>query len=379
MARGFRESVAFDQDCCLGGNEAEARALDASQPLEMNGVTFSGKDGKDFTLATLDALYPGALAGMFDPAQHIFCASHTHYAPMIDANKGLVGRYSQESCERWKLAFAGRTAQPVAFDKCQLLAARVPVHVYRRMDYPRHSLNRFLNARVGLFPNDGLTIDQQVYVWLFQAGSTPQFAMVYHAGHPVSRHSSLSISPDYVGVIRSAIREKWSDMPVLFLQGCGADLRPRIVGRRISRLPFFWLNKKFVAPPSSQQQAWVDDSYRTAIESLEVIDSFACKPSDVVLDSATVRLRAQGDIEYPVIRFGDAYRFDFLPFEVSHLFHLRERKHDKSRFLVSCCGDTIGYLPHPSQLLFGGYEVDGSRKYMNLEDRVEIQSADFRI
>ena len=124
MARGFRESVAFDQDCCLGGNEAEARALDASQPLEMNGVTFSGKDGKDFTLATLDALYPGALAGMFDPAQHIFCASHTHYAPMIDANKGLVGRYSQESCERWKLAFAGRTAQPVAFDKCQLLAAR---------------------------------------------------------------------------------------------------------------------------------------------------------------------------------------------------------------------------------------------------------------
>ena len=160
---------------------------------------------------------------------------------------------------------------------------------------------------VGLFPNDGLAIDQQVYVWLFEAGSTPQFAMVYHAGHPVSRHSSLSISPDYVGVIRSAIREKWSDMPVLFLQGCGADLRPRIVGRRISRLPFFWLNKKFVAPPSSQQQAWVDDSYRTAIESLEVIDSFACKPSDVVLDSATVRLRAQGDIEYPVIRFGDAF------------------------------------------------------------------------
>ena len=110
MARGFRESVAFDQDCCLGGNEAEAWALDASQPLELNGVTFSGKDGKDFTLATLDALYPGALAGMFDPAQHIFCASHTHYAPMIDANKGLVGRYSQESCERWKLAFAERTA-----------------------------------------------------------------------------------------------------------------------------------------------------------------------------------------------------------------------------------------------------------------------------
>ena len=138
-------------------------------------------------------------------------------------------------------------------------AARVPVQVYRRMDYPRHSLNRFLNARVGLFPNDGLAIDQQVYVWLFEAGSTPQFAMVYHAGHPVSRHSSLSISPDYVGVIRSAIREKWSDMPVLFLQGCGADLRPRIVGRRISRLPFFWLNKKFVAPPSSQQQAWIDD------------------------------------------------------------------------------------------------------------------------
>ena len=97
MARGFRESVAFDQDCCLGGNEAEARALDASQPLELNRSLSPARMAKTSRWQRR-RLYPGALAGMFDPARHIFCASHTHYAPMIDANKGLVGRYSQESC-----------------------------------------------------------------------------------------------------------------------------------------------------------------------------------------------------------------------------------------------------------------------------------------
>jgi hypothetical protein len=43
------------------------------------------------------------------------------------------------------------------------------------------------------------------------------------------------------------------------------------------------------------------------------------------------------------------------------------------KFIVSCSGDTQGYLPHPSQIPFGCYEVDGLRAFMGLGERVELK------
>jgi hypothetical protein len=70
---------------------------------------------------------------------------------------------------------------------------------------------------------------------------------------------------------------------------------------------------------------------------------------------------------------GQQLSFDFLPFEVSHYFHMEAQKKDPMHFLVSCVNDTLGYLPHPRQLSAGGYEVDGSRNCMNLGERVELK------
>ena len=69
-----------------------------------------------------------------------------------------------------------------------------------------------------------------------------------------------------------------------------------------------------------------------------------------------------------MLYFHDNLSFHFLPFEVSHLFHLKDT--NSTNYIVGCAGDTFGYLMHPSQLAFGGYEVDGSRSTMGLKKRI---------
>ena len=54
------------------------------------------------------------------------------------------------------------------------------------------------------------------------------------------------------------------------------------------------------------------------------------------------------------------HSFEFLPFEVTHIFFHLETIKKNPLLIVSCCNYTFGY------------EVDGSRRVMNLNDRVEL-------
>ena len=67
--------------------------------------------------------------------------------------------------------------------------------------------------------------------------SDVKFAFVYHAGHPVSRHDSTVISADYIAAIREGIRDIYGQIPIIFLQGCGGDIRPNITKKRRKYLP----------------------------------------------------------------------------------------------------------------------------------------------
>ena len=86
-----------------------------------------------------------------------------------------------------------------------------------------------------------------------------------------------------------------------------------------------------------------------------------------------MRLKSIGDVEMSRLILADQIRFEFVPFEVSHLFHLDAQAKNSGYFIVSCANHTLGYLPHPRQLRAGGYEVDGSRGVMGLDQRVEFE------
>ena len=55
-----------------------------------------------------------------------------------------------------------------------------------------------------------------------------------------------------------------------------------------------------------------------------------------------------------------------MPFEVSHWYHLYHGGEQDGRYIfwVSSATEVLGYLPYETQLRYGGYEVNGSSRYM---------------
>ena len=96
------------------------------------------------------------------------------------------------------------------------------------------------------------------------------------------------------------------------------------------------------------------------------------------MQTRSVQIEGWGAVAVPRLTVMDRFEFYFLPFEVSHRYHLDAQAADHSgRKLLDCrAGGVKAYLPHPSQLRFGAYEVDASRRptrltrreYMNLEN-----------
>ncbi len=220
----------------LGGSDPSRFSLSPSNALEVNGLAFTSVDGRAYRLCSIDALYAGRLVDGFKPdaAVHIFAASHTHYAPMLDGGKSRIGGFSQTGYDAYVRALTqaeNRETQPT---RCRLYRAEVDVPVYRRFDYPDNILNRFLASRFGFYPNEARKIDQSIYLFEFGDGERAHFVVVYHACHPVSQGVGCELSPDYVGAIRQAVRERFSVETVVFLQGCAGDVRPNLARKRVA-------------------------------------------------------------------------------------------------------------------------------------------------
>lgn len=381
MAKLLSKTLDFsDGPYPLGGNDENSFSTQSEPNIEANSLSIKTKSKSEFQLVSIDALYPGNVGHNLPSKQSAICASHTHYAPMIDDTKPRLGQMSQKAYDKWLACLQDESSfYNVSFDKCIFLNTNVPLHIYRRLDMPRNLMNKVLNPRVGLFPNGYVEIDNALYVWLFQKGQDVKFAFVYHAGHPVSRHDSTVISADYIAAIREGIRDIYGQIPIIFFQGCGGDIRPNITKKRRKYLPKLWLNKRFKAPPSIEEQSAIDLTYKSSIQNLTIIDEFPCCEDDFEAEQKHLTVKGCAPISYPSLRIGTHFTFHFLPFELSHLFHLDIQAQDKRCFLVSCCQNTIGYLPHPQQIVYGGYEVDKSRVFMGLEARQELVESEFLI
>jgi hypothetical protein len=363
----------------LGGNDPARASLSPSDALEVNGFEFSAGDGRRYRLCSVDALYPGRLVDRFisDDVVHIFAASHTHNAPMLDDGKPHIGRFSRSGYDAYVSVLLNANNRVVEPSRCRLYRAEVDVPVYRRFDYPETILNRLLASRFGFYPNEARKIDRSIYLLEIGDEIRAHCVVVYHACHPVTRSSGCETSPDYVGSIRQAVRERFGVQSVLFLQGCGADVRPNLAKKRVDWLPKSRLNWKFDYYPDISTVAEIDAKYAEAIYG-------AKKYKDIVLGdqpfevSVSRRHLSDGrEVRAFRIAIANSVELDFLPFEVSHLYHLGSTSLVGKKFIVSCSNDTIGYLAHPSQHRAGGYEVHGSLHYMGLKKKIEIKESNW--
>ena len=367
-------AVALPVGVELGGYGAVRPSREASDALEINGLRFSCADnGKRVSLVSLDTLYPGDLVERFrdDDETYLFAASHTHTAPMLDSAKAGIGAVDPRALDAHVDVISGTQWREREVDAVTLFSTTVDVPIYRRRDNPNHALNRALTAHCGMYPNSREAIDRSLHLLALMEGDEAVCVLIWHSCHPTSRSDLKQVSADYVAAIRRGVRARFGPAtPCLFLQGCAGDIRPDSRSKRIKWLPNSDLNTCFLNPTSPQEQDRIDDQYFHAVLAATEIER---KPLDTLrCDSRPYRLTNGRVGEIPSMVVGESYWLDFLPFEVSHRYWLEARNASPRRFIVSCSGEVQGYLPHPTQMRAGGYEVDGSRVLVGAPERFTL-------
>jgi hypothetical protein len=112
----FSRQIFIESGQPLGGYAGNRLSYLESNNLELNGISFKDfNTGRGVELCSIDALYAGDLnfytrEGV---SQQIFAASHTHFAPMLDSAKPLLGAISQHALIAWREALDSTLRVPV--------------------------------------------------------------------------------------------------------------------------------------------------------------------------------------------------------------------------------------------------------------------------
>lgn len=360
----FSDEVKFSPGLSTGGYGINFTGNRKDWPLELNGFSF--KEGCiTRSIMSADTLYAGNLVAEMGRNTTI-AASHSHYSPMLDASKPALGIFQPCAVQSWVEAFKNAETKSVTIDCVHVYRAESTVPVYRRLDSSGSAWQRLVGPHIGMIPNWDEPLDRSVRLFLLCSDGVPTFGILWHCCHPVSRRSKNIYSSDFIGALRSGVRTRFGDIPVLFFLGPSGDVRPGVVNKRIFFAPTLSWNRRFKRLPSEQDERLIDQSYEGLVSSMSRV-GVQCI-TNIELFETRVNLTTEEEITAQTLRLTDQISFTFMPFELSHRYH--HRAVDNNRLLVSCANDVLGYLPHETQLKFGGYEVDQSRQYMNLERRV---------
>lgn len=377
----------------MGGFEGAPRLTRrAHGKLEANIVVLG--DGNDIViLIALDTLFAGAAltkqitdacARRFDvdPGRVLVLASHTHFAPMLDASKPLLGETDPAEVIRWGNATTAALGRVAAQ---QVTSIRIGIgisaaSVNRRLRWRLPSLARLLGKAAGdvyLCDNPKGQRDARIRtcVWLSE-DDRPVAAFWSFACHPVWFPDSDTASADYIGVVRDSLRARLdADIPVIFAPGCMGDVwpvspAPWLTMRRILRIAIFGPN-----PPSYDRKGW--DMWAK-----QLAEEVCAADAEGVTRTVASRPRAADMVRFPISEIldgtcpvpemhGKAIRAPGL----GRVIALSSEPVAAIAGLIAGCeddivlgyeGDVFGYLPTDAQIREGGYEAKRFMKAFGL-------------
>jgi len=373
-----------DRPLELGGSwsrKGPLRSTGVDEAIEANLVLLESAETR-VILLSIDALFAGPdlaadlttrCARQGYPMQVHALATHTHWAPMLDRGKPLLGKCD----EAWyrevvrRLAGAARQALQSRRPGLTLSTACRDLRgsVGRRADIRRPVLHGRRIKRSGTLMGPNLAAPRapacRVSV-LRHADGSLACVLVSCACHPADRPARDRVSPDYVGAVRRAVRSRLGDYPVLFLQGFSGDvrahipMRPRLsrLVRRLTRGPVFMI------PTLDEWQNWAT----------HVAAECPGRPADV-LRSGEAHIPLSLILGEPgrkycrarTLAIGDQLELFMMSAEVSAGYApLVERL---GLWPVGCLDDVYGYFPMNAQLAAGGYEVDEFRGLFGIRGR----------
>ena len=332
-----------------------------------------------------------------DDASFLFAASHTHFAPGVDPSKPRLGAADpayvdlviERGVELLSRLARTRSDQGVA-------------RVEYRNGFAAHAINRrrmgwrlsprapHLLRRAALrAPNANGPRDETVHVvTLIGSSGGPAAVLWSYACHPVSFAEPRQVSADFPGVVRRALRTAFGhDLPVLFLQGCAGDIRPRELGLPPSlrrRLAELVVGKLFTPFTPAEYSAWsgslaarvvevarasgrafpLPSGFRTAHASLRLSDLLDGAP----LDNRSLTLQR--------LELAPGLAFAAMSAEpvVEYGLALRAAEPDGRVVIPAGYTDSVfGYLPTARMLGQHGYEDEGFMEPFGLRGRFRPQ------
>lgn len=361
------QKTEIDINSCKPGGTGPGKVINQKLRLSLNGI----KVGK-YRITCVPALYASELFAteLKNGHKHIFAASHTHQLFMFDRNKPRVGDFDQVNFDKVIKGLSHCRNLELNYDSVEIRATKSPFTIYRRNDYPPSFIKTFICRKLGMFPNRSYKVDNKIYFFVFKNQNTPVLCIIYHALHPTTR-STFHASEDYVYPLRKGVAKCIGDVPILFFQGASGDIRCNSIKKIFPKLPSSKFNQRFEIPSSNSYQLDLDKFYFSAFEISYLLNCYKCTFNPFV-DISPALFNETSYNEY-ILNIHEKLKFIFMPFEVAHEYHQLNIR--RGLFIVGCSNDVYGYLPYPTQIKFGGYEVVGSLKIMGLRSTPVLQNS----
>lgn len=403
-------SVTLDATSQAGSGDGTGILPTSADDLEINVALIASSDdySQILCLVSVDALYAGPqlqkfassiLSEFCPPLSIVVAASHTHSAPMIDETKPGLGEFSPASLASYKRALeqVPLRLRESDWQLCSALFSewKVPGVSLRRRKVPVSiQSGRISFGKVLQYPG-AIDVAPIAGSITFSDSSGDQvLCMSWVPCHPVSFPNNDRFSPDYVGSLRSAYRESFSDsnLPFVFMQGASGDLRPTALSARApqtlrERAARLLFGVPFGRHSQEEFKAWIESLTSNFLASL---DSIGDQPATLNyepisferLDVPLANYFSGPYVQKRTITFyswalGKRLFFGISGEPTSEVQDALVQRLGcdvtTAPTLIGCLGDSFGYIASERQRPNLGYEVRGFLTHFDME---EIDSRD---
>jgi hypothetical protein len=334
----------------------------------------------------------------FSPAEVVLLASHTHYAPATDRACARLGIPDVQFVEELADAAENLVCQMQRAGPSEVHLEVFQGHlnhsINRRRYWPFPTLGRTYGLRltsISMAPNPSGPRDELATVVLLRKADHGQaLAVLWHyTCHPTAVVPENVISADYPGAVRGAMRERFGEIPCVFVQGFCGDIRPNIqVSQHISwrararrTLRTIVSGPSFARPSAEDCMRWRKDLANRVCDIAQGSPGMTFSPSSLRTGSARIPLSdffAGSTPDKPltarVIGIGEELEIMALSAEACVgwqplLDEAIPIESGRLRLYAGYLGALFGYLPTATQVPQGGYEVEGFQPLFGLSGR----------
>lgn len=374
--------------CVMGCGDYKLPSRECRDALEANYILLENGESKT-VLISLDLLYVGPqlraelvnrMSKQFGPDEIFLAASHTHYAPMVDETKEMMGEVNQQYVERIAGLISTEIQESLEKEPQEILLRHGD---YEFSNVVSRRRRRFLGMKNGKFhlnkfvmlPNFSVKSFPKSHVILILSDNEVIAVLWQFSCHPTSLPIGNAHSAHYVDAVRTRLRKDFGrEIPLIFLQGFSGDLRPPAYNLNpktiLGQIEKIVLGPRFRSFTENEYDFWsesVCSDFMFQVEKLLSIGTSRTEPlaRKILTKRLTWPLGDFFEDRDLSPRVFSLHKFEFDGVIIlgasaelisNWSSHFSALGGNKPVIGVSCIDDTYGYLPDRETLLEGGYE-----------------------